>query len=173
MTKLLIVVDFQNDFVDGALGFKGAETLDKIIEDKIIKYLKNNDDIIYTLDTHYDNYLDTQEGKKLPIVHCIESTFGHQVYGNVGKYVKDAKKVFKKNTFGSLDLGNYLKDKNYEEIELVGLVSNICVISNAVIAKAALPEALIIVDRQATLSFDALLHEKTFDVLKGLQVLVI
>ena len=173
MKKALLIIDFQNDFVDGALGFSGAEKLDEVIEKKIKKYLKNNDDIIYTLDTHYDNYLNTQEGKRLPTVHCIDGTKGQQVYGNVGKYLKDAKKVFKKNTFGSLELGKFLKTQDYSEVELVGLVTNMCIISNAVIAKTALPEARIVVDRKGSLSFNTDLHEKTFDLLEGLQVDVI
>ena len=173
MKKCLIVVDFQNDFVDGALGFNGAEKLDQIIENKIKDYLINNQDILYTLDTHYDNYLETQEGKRLPIIHCIDNTKGHEVYGNTGKYLKDAKKVFKKNTFGSLELGNFLKDKDYDEIEIAGLVTNMCVISNAIIAKSALPEARIVVDKNASLSFDKDLHNKTLDVLKGMQVDII
>lgn len=170
MKKCLIVVDFQNDFVNGALGFEGAEKLDAIIENKIKEYLKNKDDIIYTLDTHYENYLETQEGKRLPVIHCLDGSYGHKVYGNSAKYLKNAKKVFKKNTFGSLDLGNFLKGQDYNEIELAGLVTNMCVISNAIIAKSALPEARIIVDKNASMSFDEDLHNKTMDVLKGLQV---
>src|SRR5690554_4163488 len=138
MKKCLIVVDYQVDFVDGSLGFKGAEKLDEIIEEKIKDQLINNQDVLYTLDTHYENYLETQEGKNLPIVHCVENTKGHEVFGNTKKYIKDAKKVFIKNTFGSLDLGNFLTTQKYDEIELCGLVTNICVISNAIIAKAAL-----------------------------------
>lgn len=170
MKKCLIVVDYQVDFVDGSLGFKGAEKLDEIIEEKIKDQLINNQDVLYTLDTHYQNYLETQEGKNLPIVHCVENTKGHEVFGNTKKYIKDAKKVFIKNTFGSLDLGNFLTTQKYDEIELCGLVTNICVISNTIIAKAALPEAKIVVDSKAVLSFDNELHQKTLDVLKGLQV---
>lgn len=111
--------------------------------------------------------------KRLPIIHCIDNTKGHEVYGSTGKYLKDAKKVFKKNTFGSLELGNFLKDKDYDEIEIAGLVTNMCVISNAIIAKSALPEARIVVDKNASLSFDKDLHNKTLDVLKGMQVDII
>ncbi|HHX79315.1 MAG TPA: cysteine hydrolase [Acholeplasmataceae bacterium] len=168
MKKVLIIVDYQNDFVDGALGFKGADRLDVIIEDKIKDYLKNGNDIIYTLDTHHENYLETDEGRRLPILHCIEGTKGHLIYGNVSKYVDQAKKIFKKATFGSLDLGNFLKEEKYDEIEIAGLVTNMCVISNAVIAKAALPNAKIFVDSKAVDSFDRKLHDKTLDLLKGL-----
>lgn len=173
MKKALIVVDFQNDFVNGSLGFSGAEKLDDIIESKIKKYLDNNADILFTLDTHYDNYLETDEGKRLPVIHCIEDTNGHNVYGRVNNYLKNAKKVFKKNTFGSLELGNYLKNQKYDLIEIVGLVTNMCVISNAVIAKAALPDVSIIIDQKAVMSFDNDLHLKTLDVLKGMHVDII
>lgn len=173
MKRLLLVVDFQNDFVNGALGFDGASKLDDIISKKIDNYLKNCDDIIFTLDTHYNNYLETQEGKRLPIIHCVKGTIGHNVYGKTGEYVNKALKVFEKNTFGSLELGNFLKDKNYREIEIAGLVTNMCVISNAIIAKSALPEARIIVDKNASKSFDEDLHNKTIDVLEGLQVDII
>lgn len=173
MKKCLIIVDFQNDFVDGTLGFQGVEKLDEILQSKIETYLKNKDDIIFTLDTHQNNYLETQEGKKLPIIHCIEGTKGHQVYGKTENYLKNAVKVFKKETFGSLELGNYLKDKAYNQVEIAGLVTHMCVISNAIIAKAALPEASIIVDRKASMSFDKDLHEKTFELLSGMQIEVI
>ncbi len=173
MKKCLIIVDFQNDFVDGALGFKDAKTIEPIIVNKIKSYLNEGHDLLFTFDTHDENYLKTQEGRKLPIKHCIINTPGHELFGEVKKFQKDAKKLFNKVTFGSLDLGNYLKDKDYDEIELAGLVTNMCVISNAIIAKSALPEARIIVDRKASLSFDMDLHHKTFDVLEGLQVDVI
>lgn len=170
MKKCLIIVDFQNDFVEGSLGFKDAKTIEPIIVGKIEEYLKEGHDLLFTFDTHYDDYLKTQEGKRLPIKHCLINTYGHELYGKVKDYQKDAKKLFNKNTFGSLDLGNYLKDQNYDEIELAGLVTNMCVISNAIIAKSALPEARIVVDRNASLSFNMELHHKTFDVLEGLQV---
>ncbi len=173
MKKCLIIVDFQNDFVDGALGFPDAKSIEPLILDKIKDYLGNGHDLLFTFDTHYEDYLETQEGIRLPIKHCIYGTLGHELYGKVNDYRKHAKTVFNKVTFGSLELGNYLKDCDYDEIELAGLVTNMCVISNAIIAKSALPEARIIVDSKASLSFDMELHHKTLDVLKGLQVDVI
>jgi nicotinamidase-related amidase len=174
MKKLLIVVDFQKDFVDGSLGFEKALTIENNIVDKIIEYRENNNDIIFTYDTHFDNYLSTQEGTNLPITHCIKGTEGWELYGKVKEMKKDTDKCFEKNTFGSLELANYLKDKDYGIIELVGLVSNICVVSNAILAKSALPEAEIIVDAKCTASFDDTMNEKVLDVLSnGLQVKVI
>lgn len=172
MKKLLIVVDYQNDFVDGALGFEGANKLTKVIKEKIEDYLNKKDDIIYTLDTHEDDYLNTMEGSKLPVKHCIKNTSGWQVV-KVCDYLNKAVKVFEKPTFPSLDLANYLKDKDYDCVELCGLVSNICVISNAVMVKASLPNAKIFIDANATSSFNKVLQEKCYDVLEGLHIEVI
>lgn len=172
MKKLLIVVDYQVDFVDGALGFPGAEKLEPIIYEKIKTYKANGDDVIFTFDTHDENYLSTVEGKKLPVVHCIKGSIGHRLYGRLNEFLNDSMS-FEKVTFGSLELGFYLKDKEYSEIEVCGLVSNICVISNAIIAKSALPNAIIKVDAKATASFNADLHNKVLDVLDGLHIDVI
>jgi len=173
MKKLLIVVDFQNDFVDGSLGFDKAKDLEEVIYNKIKLYQANNNDIIYTLDTHDNQYLNTIEGDKLPIIHCIKGTSGHEIFGKIKELIKEDTTIFEKSTFGSLDLGIYLKDKNYKEIEICGLVSNICVIANAVIAKSALPNARIIVDAKATASYDLELHNKTLAVMVGLHIDVI
>ena len=172
MKKLLVVVDYQNDFVDGALGFKGAELLADTIKEKIENYLNNNNDVIFTLDTHNEKYMDTHEGKNLPVIHCVKGSEGWKVNKKVD-YLDKAIKVFEKPTFPSLDLANYLKDSDYEEVELCGLVSNICVISNAVMVKSALPNANIFIDAKATDSFDSVLQDKCFDVLEGLHIKVI
>lgn len=169
MKKLLIVVDYQNDFVNGSLGFPLAQKLEDGIAAKIEEY--KNDEIIYTLDTHYKNYADTQEGKNLPVSHCIKGTNGHKLYGKIQKLL-EGRRYFEKSTFPSLELGKYLEGKDYDIIELCGLVSNICVISNAVIAKAACPEAQIIVDSTLTASADPELNQKAIDVMKGLQITV-
>ena len=172
MKKLLIIVDYQNDFIDGTLGFTGAENIARIIKEKIESYLKDNQDIIFTLDTHYENYMDTIEGSKLPVKHCIKGTNGWKVYEEVN-YLPLAIKVFEKDTFPSLELANYLNGKEYYQVELCGLVSNICVISNAIMVKSALPNAKIIIDAKATDSFDKVLQEKCFDVLEGLHIDVV
>ena len=174
MKRILLVIDYQNDFVSGSLGFEGAEKLESKIAEKIKEYRSSNDDIAFTFDTHYENYLQTQEGKNLPISHCIKDTFGWRLYGSINDLISDNDKCFEKITFGSLELANYLKDKNYDIIELVGLVSNICVVSNAILAKAALPEARIIVDAACTASFDNEMNNKALDILSGgLQIEVI
>lgn len=173
MKKLLIVVDYQKDFVDGALGFPKAVELEEAICSKIKAYRDSGHELIFTFDTHEENYLKTQEGRKLPLEHCFKGTEGWKLYGRVAELLLEGDKCFEKPAFGSLELGEYLRQRNYSSIELVGLVSNICVISNAVIAKAALPEAEIIVDAACTASFDEAMNEKTLDVMEGLQIKVI
>jgi nicotinamidase-related amidase len=173
MKKCLIIVDYQNDFIDGALGFEDAIKIKENIVDKIKEYRLRNDDIIFTMDTHSNDYLETEEGNNLPIIHCVKGTKGHQIQEDVSSLKSPKDKVFEKPTFPSLELGKYLEKKEYEEIELCGLVSNICVISNAIIAKSALPNTHIFVDALATDSYDKDLHNKTLDVLQGLHIEVI
>ncbi|WP_446897351.1 cysteine hydrolase family protein [Clostridium sp. LBM24168] len=173
MKKILVVVDYQNDFVNGSLGFDKAVELEDRIVEKIEKYKKNGYEVVFTLDTHDEGYLNTQEGKNLPVKHCIKSTKGWNLYGKVYDLSDDTVKSFEKVTFGSLELADYLRENEFQSVELVGVVSNICVISNAVLAKAALPEAEIIVDTLCTASNDESLNEKALDVMSGMQIKVI
>jgi nicotinamidase-related amidase len=173
MKKLLLVIDYQHDFIDGALGFKKAPTLSTGIKDKIRQYHTSGDDVILTMDTHDVDYLSTQEGQLLPIMHCIEGTKGFKIYSDLSDVIDDQDLVFRKSTFGSLALGEYLKHQSYASIELVGLVTNMCVISNAIIAKSALPEAKIIIDSLLCASFSDELHEKALDVMRALQMEVV
>lgn len=182
MKRLLIVVDYQNDFVDGALGFPGAEKLDQPIADKIAEYRAAGDQVVFTFDTHGQDYLETLEGANLPVPHCFEGTSGHELYGKVANLLQADDKVFFKPAFGSSELFFWLhelqaslpeRELAFESIELVGLVSNICVISNAVLAKAACPNVPVIVDASCTASFDEKLNTATLDVMEGLQIKVI
>ena len=168
MKKLLIVVDYQKDFVNGSLGFKEAEYLDEYLASLIDQYHQNKDDVIFTFDTHHNNYLETQEGKNLPIEHCIKNSDGWKLYGKVNTAKKEEDVCIEKPTFGSLELGNYLKEKSYQEITLVGVVSNICVLSNAIIVKSALPETPICIDLKGIASNDVSLEKKAIDLLKSL-----
>lgn len=174
--KLLVVVDYQNDFVDGALGFEGADKIDKGIASKVRDYGKGN--VFYTLDTHNSRYLDSREGKALPVEHCIIGAKGWEVYGETANALNDVeavriiKKVFGIAPWKMLD-DEFPANNEVEAIELVGLVTNMCVISNAVIFQARYPNAQIIVDASLCDSFDKELHEKALDVLEGMQVKVI
>lgn len=172
--KLLVVVDYQNDFVDGALGFPGAELLDEKIAQRINEYGEGN--VFYTLDTHSEDYMDTREGKLLPVVHCVKGSQGHAVYGKTAEALKAVNAVgFCKESFG-LDISNpdvvsaLPRKEDVETVELCGLVSNICVVSNAVAFQTLYPQARIIVDSALTDSFDKSLNEQVLNVLKGLQV---
>lgn len=171
MRKLLVVVDFQNDFVDGSLGFPRAVLLEDKICDKILKYREDGHKIVFTIDTHDELYGTSQEGRNLPVPHCIRGTTGHELYGRVLALSEDCPH-FEKGTFGSDRLFFYMRENEFDCIELVGLVSNICVITNAILAKTALPEALIIVDASCTDSFDEQIHAKALDVMEGLQISV-
>ncbi len=171
--KLLVIVDYQKDFVDGALGFSGAEKLDSKIEIKIKKYLEENQDIIYTLDTHHEDYLETREGKFLPINHCIKDTQGHEVFGETAKYLDQAKRVFEKDTFGSNELAKFIAKSDYKEIEFVGLVSNICVLSNIILVQNSNKNVEISVDLSATLSNDDVVNNSLKNYLVALGVKVI
>lgn len=173
MSKALIVVDYQSDFVDGALGFSGAELLDGPIAARIRERRAAGYEIIFTLDTHKSDYLQTAEGRALPVEHCIESTAGHRLYGKTGAEYRPEDTLLEKPTFGSDRLFFLLKAKQYERIELVGLVSSICVLSNAVIAKTACPEAEISVDGQLTSGGDKELDRAAKQVLKGLFIEVL
>lgn len=172
MKKLLIVVDYQKDFVDGALGFEGAAALDKVIAEKVRAYQEAGDDVVVTLDTHGDDYPYTQEGQRLPIAHCLRYTGGWRMYGETARLTEDCR-AFEKPTFGSAGLFAYLCQYRYSSIELCGLVSNICVISNAVLAKTAQPDTEIIVDAAATGSADAELNLAALKVMAGLQISVL
>ena len=148
--KLLVVVDYQKDFVDGALGFETADQLDKVIANKIDEYLKAGQDVIFTKDTHYTNYLSTREGKHLPIEHCIIDSEGYNLYGDVANYESYAKRVFNKTSFGSIDLAHYISRSDYKEVEFCGLVSNICVLSNIIMTQTYNEKVEITVDLNAT-----------------------
>lgn len=170
MKRCLIVVDYQNDFVCGSLGFAGSEDIESRIAEKIREYRKNGDDVIFTLDTHNADYLETREGRYLPVEHCLKGSEGHDLYGKVADECKKGDLCFEKNTYGSDALFEYLKKTPYESIELCGVVTNICVISNAVLAKTAQPETDISVDALCVASNDEALHSKALDVMAGLQI---
>ncbi len=174
MDRYLFVIDYQKDFVDGALGFPGAEKLDEKIAAKVRAFGKGH--VFFTRDTHFSGYLQTREGRNLPVPHCIQGSDGWQGYGETAKALAEVEAVaIDKVSFG-MDVTDpaiaVVLPSHADEITLVGLVSNICVISNAVVLQSRYPQATIVVDSACTDSFDKALHEKTLDVLTGLQVRV-
>lgn len=170
--KLLVVVDYQNDFVDGALGFKGADKIYSSIKEKIEYNLSQNQDVIFTYDTHDENYLNTREGQFLPIEHCMNYTNGHKLYGDLENYTSRAKKVFEKDTFGSIELAKFISKSKYKEIEVCGLVSNICVLSNIILIQNFNKEVKIIVDLNSTHSNEEIVNNTLEVYLKSLGVIV-
>lgn len=173
MDKILIVVDYQVDFVNGSLGFEGAEKLDAGIAAKVREYGAGK--VFFTRDTHFENYLTTREGRHLPVVHCIEGTDGWQVYGETRKALEEIGAVgFNKTSFG-LEITDEVAaqlPKEVETVELVGLVSHICVLSNAVTFQSHYPNSEIYVDAALTGSVDSAMTEKALDVMESFQVTV-
>lgn len=166
--KLLIVVDMQNDFIDGALGTKEAVAIVPAVKAKIEEYRSMNNQVVFTYDTHQSNYLETQEGKNLPVVHCVENTEGWQISD---KLEVAQSKVFKKPSFGSLELAEYVATiSDLEEIELVGLCTDICVISNAFILKAKLPEVKISIDSKCCAGVSPESHLNALNAMKMCQI---
>lgn len=170
MKKALVVVDFQNDFIDGALGFEKAQAL----KERVLKLAGEFEgDLLFTFDTHGKNYLATKEGQNLPLPHCIKGEFGWQMPDSFSPLLKKATKIFEKECFGSLELAKFLRQKRYEQVEFCGLVSHICVFHNIILAFNALPNAKLILHQNATASFDEGLQNHAFKLLKAFWVQII
>jgi len=170
MKKLLIVVDMQNDFISGSLGSVQAELIVPKVKEKIEEYRRNGWDVLFTRDTHQDDYLDTQEGALLPVVHCVEGTEGHAI---TNALAVAGSEVFNKPNFGSLELAKKVAQGAYDEIELCGLCTDICVVSNAIILKAELPETRITVDAGCSAGVSDESHNAALLTMKMCQVNVI
>ena len=167
--KYLIVVDMQVDFITGSLGSKLAEA----IVPNVVQKVKNYDGkVIFTRDTHFEDYMNTQEGKKLPVEHCIKNTDGWQICDELKAY---SEVVVDKITFGSVDLPQLLKNygEAIDEIELCGLCTDICVISNAMILKAAFPEVKILIDSNCCAGVSVESHNTALNAMKAVQIEVI
>ena len=173
MRNILLVIDYQQDFADGTLSFPQAVRLEEPIAQKILAYRQKGQEILFTYDTHTADYLNTQEGRNLPVVHCIKGTPGWELYGKVAQLRRDTDTCIEKIAFGSMELAEFLAVNQYDRVELVGVVSNICLISDAVLAKAALPEAEIIVDASCVASNDDRLNEAALDVMASMQIRII
>ena len=171
MKKILIVVDMQNDFIDGALGTAEAVA----IVPKVAEKIKNFDGtVLYTRDTHEENYMETQEGRNLPVPHCIRGTEGWQIRTELQQAGAE---VVDKPTFGSRALAEKLVEMNREEaiesITLIGLCTDICVISNAFVIKAFLPETPIIVDAACCAGVTPKSHARALEAMKVCQIAVV
>lgn len=170
MQHLLLVIDMQNDFIDMALGTEEAVKIVPIVEE-IIKSHKGK--VIFTKDTHLENYMSTKEGARLPVPHCIKGTQGWEICDALKPY---ASEIIEKKTFGSLELIDVLRNEDNKErvgkITLVGLCTDICVISNAMIAKATLTEAEVEVISSACAGVTPATHQNALEAMKMCQITV-
>ena len=191
--KVLIVVDMQKDFVDGSLSTKEAQAIVPLVAETIKQMADKNTVCIFTKDTHDDDYMDTQEGKNLPVPHCIRGTTGHSIVDEVFEAYLNSKFkymgpfkfpmtetnpiVIEKPTFGSIELQNMLYDMNdnepIEEITLMGLCTGICVMSNAILAKATLPEVPVNVVEDCCACVTPESHKTAIEAMKLCQINVI
>lgn len=175
MRKILIVIDMQNDFIDGALGTKEAEKIVPAVVSKIRAFPAG--DVFATMDTHEEDYLSTQEGKNLPVEHCIRGTKGWEIREDILKALKERDaKIIEKPTFGSVTLSDeisriYEEEDGNVEAELIGLCTDICVVSNALLLKARMPEMKISVDASCCAGVTPELHQAALQTMKSCQVL--
>lgn len=175
--NILVVVDMQKDFIDGSLGTKEAAAIVPAVVEKIRKF---EGKVIATRDTHGEDYLESAEGKHLPVVHCVKDTPGWQINGEVAEALggKEGVRLIDKPTFGSVELGEYVKQLNdteepVEKITLAGLCTDICVISNALLLKAYLPEVPIEVDISCCAGVTPRSHEQAAEAMKMCQIEIV
>lgn len=184
--RFLVVVDMQNDFVTGVLGTEQAQKIGNNVEAKIKEFMEENKrlypdrallwNVRFTQDTHGEDYLDTQEGRKLPVKHCILGTWGWELIDQILPYAP-ALNRYDKDTFGCMKLADALrvayKDELIDTIEIVGLCTDICVLNNAALLRAALPNTEIVVDAAACAGVTPETHETALNALEGIQVKVV
>ena len=168
MKKLLVVVDMQNDFIGGPLGTKEAEAVVPAVAARIKRAKADGDEILFTRDTHGDDY--PAEGKKLPVAHCLRGTYGWQIDGRLDAA---GAKILDKPAFGSVALGEYVRSGGYGEIELVGVCTDICVISNALLVKAFSPETRVAVRRDCCAGVTPESHENALRAMAVCQIEII
>ena len=171
MKKVLVVVDMQNDFLSGALGSRDAEKIIPNVK-RLIKDFKG--EVIFTRDTHGEDYLSTREGRYLPVAHCIRGSQGWQITDELETL---GRRIFDKSTFGSVHLAKYLAEINeragLESVTLVGVCTDICVISNAMLIKAYLPEVDVIVDASCCAGVSRESHENALSAMRACQIEVV
>ncbi len=164
--KALIVVDMQNDFIDGSLGTKEAVAIVPKVKQKIADARAEGSEVIFTRDTHYDDYLQTNEGKHLPVVHCVEESKGWEISSELDA---SSSTIINKNTFGYTGWTDF----DFEEVELVGLCTDICVVSNALIIKALFPEIKVSVDASCCAGVTPEAHEAALATMRSCQIEIV
>ena len=173
MRKILIVIDMQNDFIDGSLGTKEAVSIVGAVCDKIRSYPA--EDVIATMDTHEADYMTTQEGQNLPVMHCIKGTPGWQIRPEIAALLTGAR-IYEKPAFGSVSLAQDLRALSEQEdleLELTGLCTDICVVSNALLLKAFMPEVKISVDAACCAGVTPAAHQAALDTMRSCQIHIV
>ena len=175
MKKILVVIDMQNDFIDGALGTPEAAAIVENVKAKILSYPKEN--VFATRDTHHQYYMDTQEGRNLPVPHCIRGTDGWQIRPEIAELIFPDH-IVDKPTFGSTQLAKLMeilerREEDGIEIELVGLCTDICVVSNALLLKASMPETPISCDASCCAGVTPAKHEAALETMRSCQIKII
>jgi nicotinamidase-related amidase len=170
MGKLLVIVDMQNDFVHGALDTEEARAIIPAIQEKLRQATAENKQIIFTRDTHHEDYLQTQEGKFLPVKHCIENTWGWNIIPELVEFADQAEFIFDKPSFGSYMLAEHVAVEEFEEVELCGVCTDICVVSNVLGIKMFDPEVLITVDALACAGITPASHTAALTTMRMCQV---
>ena len=165
--KILVVVDMQKDFIDGALGTAEAVAIVPRVIEKIKEYENSDNLVIYTKDTHCENYMDTREGRHLPVPHCIKGTAGHEIPDEI---LRSHNHIIEKPTFGSTELVSHLENIEFDEVELIGLCTDICVVSNALLIKARFPEREVSVDSSCCAGVTPATHEAALTTMKMCQI---
>ena len=167
--NLLIVVDMQNDFINGSLGTKEAQAIVPAVKARILEAMEDRWQVIFTKDTHSIDYLKTQEGKNLPIKHCLRGSDGWQLHPEL-QDLSIGSSVFEKGSFGSLELAEYVSSLNPDAIEVIGLCTDICVVSNVALLKAYCPEVTMSVRASCCAGVTPEAHEHALATMKSLQV---
>ena len=167
--NLLIVVDMQNDFINGSLGTKEAQAIVPAVKARILEAMEDRWQVIFTKDTHSIDYLKTQEGKSLPIKHCLRGSDGWQLHPEL-QDLSIGSSVFEKGSFGSLELAEYVSSLNPDAIEVIGLCTDICVVSNVALLKAYCPEVPMSVRANCCAGVTPEAHEHALATMKSLQV---
>ena len=174
--KALIVIDMQNDFVTGSLGSEQAQAIVSNVKQKVAEFGERGDVVVFTRDTHDANYLDTFEGKNLPVEHCIKGTEGWEIIDDLQPLAKEANAIIDKPTFGSFDLIDFLEPRvqkgDIQEIELCGLCTDICVVSNALLLRAKFHETPIAIDASCCAGVTQESHESALQTLRSCQILI-
>lgn len=175
MAEILVVIDMQKDFVTGCLGTKEAQEILPLVEQRVKNF---EGEVIFTRDTHQPDYMQTQEGRKLPVVHCVEGSEGWQLMDGLERYrTAHDSRVFDKVTFGSKELGEALEEMNSREpitrITFIGVCTDICVISNAMLVKAFLPEVPLAVDSACCAGVTPQSHENALNAMRACQIEVL